>query len=128
MKTRFMKTRVIQETRQEKIFLLARGHDKSRKKRGSTRSVVREKLYKSSNQKAKETLRIKMMKTKLANMIEEKKDMAESLETTKKDAAETEAEYRLLNTRRNELVDELISAINDLEILREMENLLMGFP
>ncbi|XWS57834.1 hypothetical protein CRYUN_Cryun09bG0207800 [Craigia yunnanensis] len=97
------------------------------KKRGSTRSVVREKLYKSSVQKPKATLRIKMMKTRLANMIEEKKDMAESLETTKTDAAETEAEYRLLNTRRNKLVDELNSAKNDLVILREMENLLRGF-
>ncbi|XWS57828.1 hypothetical protein CRYUN_Cryun09bG0207100 [Craigia yunnanensis] len=68
-----------------------------------------------------------MRKTRLANMIEEKKDMAESLETTKTDAAETEAEYRLLNTRRNKLVDELNSAKTDLVILREMENLLRGF-
>ncbi|XWS57836.1 hypothetical protein CRYUN_Cryun09bG0208000 [Craigia yunnanensis] len=84
---------------------------------------VREKLYKSSIQKAKETLRIKMMKTGLANMMEEKRDMAESLEATKTNAAETEAEYGLLNTRRNEL----IGRTNDFVELRAMENLLMGF-
>ncbi|XWS57831.1 hypothetical protein CRYUN_Cryun09bG0207400 [Craigia yunnanensis] len=88
---------------------------------------VREKLYKSSIQKAKETLRIKMMKTGLANMMEEKRDMAESLEATKTDAAETEAEYGLLNTRRNELMDELIGRTNDFVELRAMENLLKGF-
>ncbi|XWS57829.1 hypothetical protein CRYUN_Cryun09bG0207200 [Craigia yunnanensis] len=91
---------------------------------GSTRSLIREKLYKSSIQKAKETLRIKRMKTGLADKIVEKRVMAESLKATK--TAETQAESSLL-IRRNELVDELNSAINDFVILREMENLLMGF-
>ena len=65
-----------------------------------------------------------MMKTRLANMIEEKRNMAESLEATKIDAAETKAEYMLLNTTRNELMGELIDSIYDFVVL---ENLLMGF-
>ena len=65
-----------------------------------------------------------MMKTRLANMIEEKRNMAEPLEATKIDAAETKAEYMLLNTTRNELMGELIDSIYDFVVL---ENLLMGF-
>ncbi|XVF06535.1 hypothetical protein REPUB_Repub06bG0057300 [Reevesia pubescens] len=82
-------------------------------------------------QKAKETLRIKMMETGLANKIEEKRDIVESLMATKRDTAETEAESRLLKMRRKELTDELIDGINDFVRLREIENLLMlelGFP
>ena len=64
------------------------------------------------------------MKTGVDNKIEEKRVTAESLMATK--TAETLAESSLL-IRRNELVDELNSAINDFVILRELENLLMGF-
>ncbi|XVF06536.1 hypothetical protein REPUB_Repub06bG0057400 [Reevesia pubescens] len=95
-------------------------------KGGSTaRSVFRKKLYKSTILKAKETLRIKMMETGLANKIEDKRDMAESLMATKRDTAETKAKSRLLKMRRKELMDELIDGINDFVRLREMETLLM---
>ena len=53
--------------------------------------------------------------------------MAESLEATKIDAAETKAEYMLLNTTRNELMGELIDSYNDFVELQELEKSLMGF-
>ncbi|XP_022719685.1 uncharacterized protein LOC111277520 [Durio zibethinus] len=91
----------------------------------SSRSVVRKKLYKSSIQKAKEILQVKMMKTGLENEIQEKRVMVESLKATIKDAAETETEYRLLKMRRNELRGELISGIKGIVRMRATEMLLM---
>ncbi|XVF06529.1 hypothetical protein REPUB_Repub06bG0056600 [Reevesia pubescens] len=66
-----------------------------------------------------------MMETGLANKIEEKRVMAESLIATKEDAAKTEAEYWLLKMRRNGLREERIGGINDFVTLRRMETLLM---
>ncbi|XVF42496.1 hypothetical protein PTKIN_Ptkin01aG0368200 [Pterospermum kingtungense] len=65
------------------------------------------------------------MKMALANKTEEKRIMAESLLATKLDAAEIEAQIRLLNMRRNELMSQRNSGINDLVRLRALETLMM---
>ncbi|KAK8633871.1 hypothetical protein V6N13_014706 [Hibiscus sabdariffa] len=51
--------------------------------------IPRLKLGTQGPEKAKEILRFKMVKTRLANKIEEKRLMVESVMTSKRDAAES---------------------------------------
>ncbi|KAH1083460.1 hypothetical protein J1N35_023221 [Gossypium stocksii] len=90
-------------------------------KRRNTRLAVREKLYKSSILKAKEVLQFKMMKTGLANKIEEKRVMVESLMVTKRDAAESVASLERLKMRRKKLTEKLKRRIKDFQKLQTLE-------
>ncbi|MBA0770778.1 hypothetical protein Gotri_019363 [Gossypium trilobum] len=90
-------------------------------KRRNTRLAVREKLYKSSILKAKEILQFKMMKTGLANKIEEKRVMVESLMATERDAAESVASLERLKMRRKKLTKELKRRIKDFQKLQTLE-------
>ncbi|KHG01492.1 putative aldo-keto reductase 1 [Gossypium arboreum] len=90
-------------------------------KRGNTRLAVREKLYKSSILKAKEILQFKMMKTGLANKIEEKRVTVESLMATKRDAAESVASLERLKMRRKKLTKKLKRRIKDFQKLQTLE-------
>nr|KJB44961.1 hypothetical protein B456_007G282100 [Gossypium raimondii] len=90
-------------------------------KRRNTRLAVREKLYKSSILKAKEILQFKMMKTGLANKIEEKGVMVESLMATKRDAAESVASLERLKMRRKKLTKKLKRKIKDFQKLQALE-------
>ncbi|MFQ6635080.1 hypothetical protein Gotur_011069 [Gossypium turneri] len=90
-------------------------------KRRNTRLAVREKLYKSSILKAKEILQFKMMKTGIANKIEEKRVMVESLMATERDAAESVASLERLKMRRKKLTKELKRRIKDFQKLQTLE-------
>ncbi|KAK8271850.1 hypothetical protein V6Z12_D11G291100 [Gossypium hirsutum] len=90
-------------------------------KRRNTRLAVREKLYKSSILKAKEILQFKMMKTGLANKIEEKGVMVESLMATERDAAESVASLERLKMRRKKLTKKLKRKIKDFQKLQALE-------
>ncbi|MBA0742410.1 hypothetical protein Gogos_015470 [Gossypium gossypioides] len=90
-------------------------------KRRNTRLAVREKLYKSSILKAKEILQFKMMKTGLANKIEEKRVMVESLMATERDAAESVASLERLKMRRKKLTKKLKRRIKDFQKLQTLE-------
>ncbi|KAK8576188.1 hypothetical protein V6N13_090665 [Hibiscus sabdariffa] len=94
-------------------------------KRGGTKLAVRNKLYKSIIQKAKEILHSKTVKTGLTNKIEEKRVMVESLMASKREAAESVASLELLQMRRDELIDQLNSGIDGFQRLRALETLLM---
>ncbi|KAB2005443.1 hypothetical protein ES319_D11G270000v1 [Gossypium barbadense] len=83
------------------------------------------KMYKRSIQKAKETTRLKRRKAVLRNKIEQKTLMRESLQASKRDAAEGKSRYRLSKMMRNELRDEVNRVIKDFVRLRALEILVM---
>ncbi|OMO84711.1 ATR-interacting protein, partial [Corchorus capsularis] len=76
-------------------------------------------------QKAKKTLRIKRMETKLAKKKEEIRGMAQSLEAMRHEAEESRAMYMVLETRKNKLKAELINRIDHFVRLKASEMLLM---
>ncbi|PPD84710.1 hypothetical protein GOBAR_DD18346 [Gossypium barbadense] len=78
-----------------------------------------------TTQKAKETTRLKRRKAVLRNKIEQKTLMRESLQASKRDAAEGKSRYRLSKMMRNELRDEVNRVIKDFVRLRALEILVM---
>ncbi|MBA0618887.1 hypothetical protein Godav_028154 [Gossypium davidsonii] len=62
-----------------------------------------------------------MMKTGLANKIEEKRVMFESLMATKRDAVESVASLERLKMRRNKLTKKLKRKIKDFQKLQTLE-------
>ncbi|KAK8633867.1 hypothetical protein V6N13_014702 [Hibiscus sabdariffa] len=83
------------------------------------------KLGTQGPEKEKGILHFKMVKTGLANKIEEQRLMVESLIETKRDAVGTVASLEHLKMRMDELMDNLNSGIDESQILRALETLLM---
>ncbi|KAL4354051.1 hypothetical protein GQ457_06G017780 [Hibiscus cannabinus] len=70
-----------------------------------SRLAVGKRLYKSSiQQRAKTSVGMKMRANRMAEMMEEKRRMEESLRASRRDAAEAEERLRLVETTRNWLL------------------------
>ncbi|KAK9042193.1 hypothetical protein V6N11_017272 [Hibiscus sabdariffa] len=95
---------------------------KSKSKRGGLAAGKR--LYKSSIQRAKQSVRMKMRANRMADMMEEKRMMEGSLRASRRDVAETEERLRLVETTRNRLLLEFNGITILFMLLRALEALL----
>ncbi|KAL4353419.1 hypothetical protein GQ457_06G017770 [Hibiscus cannabinus] len=96
----------------------------SKSKRG--RLAAGKRLYKSSIQRAKTSVRMKMRANRMADMMEEKRMMEGSLRASRRDAAETEERLRLVETTRNRLLPEFNGITILFMLLRALEALLIS--
>ncbi|XP_039006086.1 uncharacterized protein LOC120133597 [Hibiscus syriacus] len=107
---------VRQEISKNKSFVLAR----------RSRLAVGKKLYKSSIQRAKETVRVKRRESGLEKMIEKRRMMMESLRATQREAAEAEERLRLVERRRDEM-NGITILFMLLGALESLHMLMLGF-
>ncbi|KAK8689800.1 hypothetical protein V6N13_088511 [Hibiscus sabdariffa] len=108
----------------QKFCSASKSKSKSKSKRG--RLAAGKRLYKSSIQRAKTSVGMKMRERRMGEMMEEKRRMEESLRASRRDAAEAEERLRLVETTRDRLLLEsngitilfmLLGALEDLLIL-----------
>ncbi|KAK8689799.1 hypothetical protein V6N13_088510 [Hibiscus sabdariffa] len=105
----------------QKFCSASKSKSKSKSKRG--RLAAGKRLYKSSIQRAKTSVGMKMRERRMGEMMEEKRRMEESLRASRRDAAEAEERLRLVETTRDRLLLEsngitilfmLLGALEDL--------------